>query len=321
MSSRIDQRRQARLHHTSPRPPFHSGFFRLIRVLFLCIGVLFLLGLVVLFILFQRADSFGTTRNILFVPSNLDGKEKSIILAHFSPSDTKIEVAVFPGTQSVDILGGYGSYPLQSVFPLLQLDKKSPAFIRAAYTYALQLPIDEVISFDSTMTPSTQHIDALWWQLVTYKLNSQMSLTDRLRLYRFTQKVGKSKTDIQEVKDENDWKKMLPQFSIPNVASDCGVAVLNTTNIAGTGSTVADVLESSAIPVIRLSDTPDQIAQTKIIVNQPLPFCQEVVTQLGSLFPATTELQIDAKTMATYRAQVVILIGEDFAQEVAKKSH
>jgi hypothetical protein len=279
-------------------------------------GILLCAVIITIGFLFQRTGYLEKTQNILFVPSSVEGGKNVILLAHLSPGNSKVEMAVFPPDLPVNTLGGYGSYPLQSLFPLLALDDKSPAFMRAAYSHALQLPIDEVISFHPQMVPTP---DTIWWQLLTYKMAGQMNFIERLRAYRFVQNNGPSELEKLQITDEKNWQKMSSKFRLPAVNSDCGVAVLNTTNVAGTGSIVTTVLENSGVPVIRLSDTPDQLSQTKILVNQALPFCQEVVTHLGNLFPFETRVELDPKTMNTYRAQIVILIGQDFAQEVAKK--
>lgn len=307
MLSRIHQRRQNRSEHQTPK-------VNLKRIL----TVLIILAAVLLFLFIwgelQQTSHLDLSQNILFVQPNLDGTKGDIILAHISPKDSKIEVAIFPPEMSVELLGGYGNYPLRSVYPLLKLDKKSPNFIKAAYTYSLNLPIDEVVLADQ---PSP---DTMWWQLLTYKFHSQMSFTQRLSVYRFVQNIGSHQVTVHPLQNASEWQSFTRQFRFNSISPDCAVAVINTTEVAGAGSTVTRVLENSGIPVIRLSDAPDQIPQTQLLVLKAEPFCQEVTEHLGAVFPFATHLTINAKAMSSYRANLVILIGEDFGQEFVKKN-
>lgn len=341
MPSRIDQRRLARkdkkslifapraelpIHlnelKTEPQSKFSpfSSIRKFFRLVFALLVIVIVISGGLLIFLIRQTNNLQSNKNILFVQSNLDGGEANIILAHFSPTNSKVEVGLFPAELSVDILGGYGQYPLRSVFPLLTLDKKPASFIIAAYTYALKIPIDGVVSFseNSHLTESPK-ISSLLWKLLTFKFHSQISFVDRLRLYQFALKVGQAQTTSHQIDSLAEWQKIKAQFRFSSLGNDCAIAVLNTTQTAGTGLSIAQVLEESGVSIIRLTDTPDQLEQTKILVNQKPPFCQEVVNQLGSLFPFATKVEVNSKTMNTYRANIVVLIGQDFAQEFAKK--
>ena len=116
-----------------------------------------------------------------------------------------------------------------------------------------------------------------------------------------------------------DWLKVRRQLSLQEVNPDCSVAVLNTTDVAGTGSMITQVLENAGITVIRLSETPDRLDQTKLLVARPAPFCLSVISQIQPLFPLDVKQEVSTEIMSKYRANIVILIGQDFAQEVAKQ--
>jgi hypothetical protein len=320
MPSRIDQRRRARKQRKISVSHAHAFHFHFGQFLLGCFGIVIFSVLVYAWFLFRQSNTITSTQNILFVQSNLDGQKGNIVLLHISLLKTEVEVGVLPSELSVDILGGYGKYPLRSVFPLLALDKKSPEFMKAAYSYALNIPINEVVSADQPQILNTQpNMKDLSWKLLTYKLHSQMSFKERLSLYRFLQKVDVKQIDIHPVETSEKWQTVLSQFRFSALSPDCAVAILNTTTVAGTGSSVTQVLEKSGIPVVRLTDTADQLQGTKIILNRPAPFCQEVLEQLRSLFPFSAQYEIDHTTMDTYRANVVVLIGQDLAQEFAKK--
>ncbi len=338
MPSRIDQRRHARKHKKTGVYLPHSNtviktaqpssqpnsFVQRISSLLRVLGIGILVSIILIFLgawlFFRQSGELKTTFNIVFVSSNLNDQKGNIILVHASPVEPKIEVALFPSEMPVDILGGYGKYPLRSVFPLLQLDRKSPEFMRAAYSYALQIPIDEVVAVsDASMLSSSTKVSTLWWQVMMFRVQSSLGLGKRLQMYRFLRSVRPDQLESHSIGDIAAWQKNSSQFKFAAVPTECSVAVLNTTTVGGTGSKVTQVLESSGMSVIRLSDTPDKLSQTQILVNQAPPFCQDVLQHVQDLFPFVTKREVQDQTMNRYRANIVVLVGQDFAKEIAKQ--
>jgi hypothetical protein len=283
-------------------------------------------GLVLFWFFWWPPNRFSSTQNYLFVNQSSTDIKGSIILVHLEPGAKKIEVSLFNKDLPVELLGGYGQYSLRSVFPLLQLDHRSNQYISTAYSAALGLPIQQVIPLGNEaekltdVTSSKQlNLQMFWWQILTYRWPSSLSFPERFLLYRFGQSVSTDQITTNQIKSNDDWLKVRHQLGLPEVNPDCSVAVLNTTEVAGTGSMITQVLENAGITVIRLSDTPDRLAQTKLFVTQPSPFCLSVISQIQPLFPLDVRQEVVGETMSKYRTNIVVLIGQDFAQEVKKQ--
>lgn len=90
---------------------------------------------------------------------------------------------------------------------------------------------------------------------------------------------------------------------------DCPIAVINTTGQAGFANALAEILDKSNFSIIRKDSDLSQLSQTTIRYDAT-PACQEIIQRLQRFLP-TASFQANAEQTQTYRAAVVIFLGQD----------
>jgi hypothetical protein len=294
-----------------------SGLFRL----FICVIFLLLIGgFLAFFAFFRRSWDGKTDRNIVFVPEVIDGFKGKIIFTHISPQNHTIDVALLNPELSLQVLGGYGEYPLRSLYPFLKLEKKSPAFIQAAYSFGLTKIVDEVAtSKEMKVFTDTKDLQFLFKELLQLHVQSGLSVTDRVWLYRFYLGLRPDQVKIYEVNSFEEWEKVSGNIRFPAEAKDCAVSVINTTATSGVGSALGRVLEKSGYVVIRVSDVDKPQDKTMILTDDTVGSCQTVIQHLQRTLPYPAQVSINADVYQQYRSNIVILVGKDVADAITKQ--
>ena len=287
--------------------------------IFLWLGILICLSLMGWWF-FHRSWRENQINNILIVYPNLDGHVNEILFAHVSPQDSRVTVVTLPAELPVTLIGGYGKYPLRSVFPLLALDHQNDQFIRSVYSLALGTIIDQVWVVPSQQASKTMSFRERVDQALTYQLSTPLSFQDRVWLSRFVHGLRPDQLTEVRVTDDATWRKAAENIHYPAEARDCSVAIVNTTSAAGLGSQVAGVVKQSGFAVIRLADAPTPLQKSKVVLPSSTS-CREVSSHLKQLFPWSVAVEFDEQIFQRERANVVVYLGTDLETEVTKSKN
>ncbi len=277
----------------------------LVVLFFLCVGIGF-------WVLSTHSPALEGVQHILIVPSKIDGFRGKIIFINFDPSKKKVTEVLFPPESKVDLIGGYGSYPLQSVYPLLTLDKRDTSFITATYSFALKQVVDQVwVTDDQEVFSAPDDLRQLGFNLMKYHIHSPLQIGDRLRLYRSFLQIDKNQVDTLSVIDDH--------FQFPDIDPACSVAVVNAFGKSGIGTQFSNVIEKSGLTVIRLTDDPNLAEHSQLLRADADHLCDAEVNHVKNLMPLKLTDQSNNEFMSKYRANVVLLLGKDLSAAFTQK--
>ena len=289
-------------------------FLRIIASIAVIAGVI----TVVVFILVSAGDFFlpgffklDETKNLLLT-TNESAEKQGMYFIHLSPDSQMISVVNIDPELPVSVLGGYGTYPIRSLSPLLTLDNKDKQSILATYNFALGEVIDEVYfvndlpdlmqkkNLEKTLRDLTlKHWQQYhkWPDLLT---NAYFFVKDQIASNFYSENVT---VDNMEIFHQKLYAK--------NNITDCSVVVINGTSQNGLAAKVAGVLEKSGFLVTRLASETHENENTVIYYDEEVPACLELVKRAAKVFPQEPQLVNDKEMLKNYRVSSAILIGND----------
>src|SRR5579859_6829302 len=227
---------------TNSNPAIKNLFSHIIRVSILILLPIIIVAVGILIWFFHLNFDQEITQNFLFVPRLMDGYKGKILFAHLSPKEHKLDLVFLNSELESEVIGGYGNYQLKSLWPLLNIDHKDSYFLSAAGTFFLQNIVDQVIP--------TQHVPQNFSDLQTL---FRQNIFKQLILYRFLSSLSPQQVSTYQVDTFTDWQKIQEKLHYPQPDTQCSIAVINTTTTTGLGNTVANIIEKSGYPVIRVT--------------------------------------------------------------------
>jgi hypothetical protein len=325
MSPRLKQLRQARKKSTRPDIKIKIPFTLIFRLFAVLLLLLVAVGVGMLFAFSRTTWDGKTPKNIVIVPANIDGTYQKIYLTHIDPGQNHIDVVSFPADQQVKVVGGYGQYPLRSLYPLLTAEKKSRQFVIASYSQALEKVVDDVwVTNDPQFFQSQLNVSELLRQLVLFKIQGDFTLADRISLYKFSLGLRQDQVTFTAVQNAEEWVHISAEIEFPSQAADCSVAIINTTDIVGIGSQFGKILEKSGFAVVRVADANGVVEKTTLLTDTDSSTCLDVQSHILHSLPLATKNQFDSQAFQKYRGHVVLILGQDLGdifhqQEKARK--
>ncbi len=253
-------------------------------------------------------------RNIIIVSQDL-AQSEAVVFVHISPQTEKTILAVLNGSDRVEVLGGYGQYSIQSLYALVQLDGKGDHFVRAAFSHALGVMIDEVVlvsglSHERARTASLAEL----LQPVVFQGDSGLRWRDRLELYFAARTYRRNEIRPSEARQIAPLLGAHPLIS-ETQARSCQIAVVNTTSTPGLASGVGQLLEKSGAIVVRVaSDTTAAYEKTGFVIKETSLGCAELALKAAQVFPYVPTIEYSADLPQRYRADMVIMAGSDLAE-------
>ncbi len=310
-------RRQLSRQSTQPSKHLFSHYFRIIFSL----SCIIIIGLFVLFLaLFRQSYGWKDEKNILIVPSVIDGSKSPILLAHIIPQSQRIEVFSFPNETVISLIGGYGKYPLRSVYPLLHLDHKDAQFIRAAYTFGFNELIDQVWATPQAQSfADASQVKQFLTSVAFSPLSTPLNIFDKIWLMQFTHSLDVQQIEISSPKDLTQWATMQDKVQFPSLAADCPISIVNTTGVSGVGGKVASVLEKSGFSLLRVADDDHVEAKSTIYVGNSQQKCAAVLAHLPALFPQAVSIRKDIQKTIQFRSEIVIFLGKESSDVLKEK--
>lgn len=293
---------------------FFSRFFQFILALiFLAIALVIIFWLYfAFFVEFQ-----GLSKNIL-IGSAISDQEKATNYVLVLRSDqNSAQVISFDRELMIPIIGDYGDYPMRSVLPLLELEKKDNQFIRSVFSFGLDFYVSDVItSKDEITLSSPKQVDKLVQDLVfSSRLKNNISLTDRLKILSFINSLREDQKEIIQVNSTEQWDRLVSKELSEYQEPECKVAVINTTVQSGLATKIALILESNGSSIIRIDDSNLNQEKSSILINpNTKESCSLTLESSKNVFPFHPQVKEDILARDEYRADLVILAGQDMDQ-------
>ncbi len=281
-------------------------------IVFAGMGILICAILLFLFAFFKRSWTEGSDRNILLIPDTIDGYKGKLLFAHISPSSHKIDVVMLNPELNVNVIGGYGSYPLRSIYPLLNLDKKDDKNLPAVYSFAMGKVIDEVWRSDkNNFNADDPDFKQVTQKLLFFKIAGNLTLGDRIWLYRFAQGLRPDELKVQTADTLSEWQKIQADIKFEDQSKTCNFAVVNTISISGVGTQVGKMLESSGFSIVRITDQEPALEKSELVVGDDQAKCQDQLDHTIHAMPLQVKIVHDLNKAQQYRANMVLFIGSD----------
>lgn len=267
----------------------------------------------------------NSAKNIVIVPATIEFSTKHILFASISYAEAKASLNLIPAELPVEVPGGYGQYPLRSVYPLLGLDQQPPSTVVATYSHILGLPIDEVwvvhqptlldqatlaaASTDGAVSRQfvAQLATAIRWQ----QLQTPLRLKERWQLAQFLQDRP---LRVVAVTDLAQWQQQQAQRYLGRF-KNCRVAIVNAAQVRGLGSRVSAILERTGATVVRLTDA-ESVVSSQITVLPAQLECQSLIQHLQHLFPQPVPVTTAPDLVTRSRSELEVILGTDLGQFV-----
>lgn len=266
------------------------------------------------FVIPSVLESNFEDKNIVIISNKLDLQNDFIYFAHISQQNDDSFILRINSDETVTVPGGYGEYPLQSVYPLLKIDKKDDQFIRHAYSQLLGLSVDEVIALNQPLIEETD--ETLKLVLLKSAIEQMIRLefagvSELLQVHYRANNLDK--IGLDQVSDISEHYSDLATIS-GDVYQYCSVAVINATEENGVATEFGELIETTGGLVVRLDDAqPDSVAVEGSVVmyysNEPVD-CSQLTSRISGLFstkPVVLPIS-ELENNSQYRAKVVILI-------------
>jgi hypothetical protein len=230
------------------------------------------------------------------------------------PDAKKIVWVNLPPEIQTELFSGYGQYGVSSVYPLLMIEKKSPAYVQASLGAIAGRLLSRVEPWSGLKTWQ-QQVQAAKLELVEFnpahrrlagqpvkeivKMSWQKIWSDQTSwrakksfLYEFKTSLGWY-WFIQQARLKWQWSSQLSDLiaTAPKAAIDCPVVVVNASQSQGLAKQIGTLLTNTGYEVIRIS------AETAIIEDSALWLdpnqadkCRGVALSVGGAIPTTPEL-------------------------------
>lgn len=256
--------------------------------------------------------SLDRPKNILVVPTNLEESSDVVLFVHLDTDEQNSELHLIDGAATVNVVGGYGEYQLQNIFPLLKLESKDEQFVLAALNNALGVVIDEILTVETLTLDMIQDSRAPLIFL-DQALTDKRYFKEYLQLY-YLAKNNRNTSAISVP----EFASSISQYKTLGVetARECPVAVINTTGTTGLASVVSEIIEENGGLVVRVTNQYTDFTSSSLYVStDSREVCQPLIDLVTRIFPASLK-QIPATDNLTgeYRAKLILFLGEDSAQ-------
>lgn len=305
--------------HTSRRKPVNRSNKRRKKnkpLLFVLIIIVLILGacggvwLGVRSFVVGSVDSF----KMVLVPDGVESKLAQVIFLSYDSEKKSVTAISLPKELQLDIAGGYGKYRIQSLVPLLKLGSADGAKMRMIYSLVLGHVIDEVVGVqDEVLKDSSFAVKD-----ITEVLKTSHSFTNS-KIGFWKQEVALS--DVPEslffhtvLPETTSGEEVLKKLDSEYELLSCPVAVVNTTSTTGLARKYTQLLESSGVTVLRVTDAVKPVPKSRVLTTNELSQeCQKTVSLLQRVLPQNSDVVIDSQATATQRTDVILEVGEDAA--------
>lgn len=249
-------------------------------------------------------------QHIVIVPKVIELNTNHILFIKYDKLSNTISMNSIPALEEVELKGGYGTYPLKSLYPLLTLDKHDAQTIRAAYSYALDTSIDQVWASSTDEVFTAKSLAELSAYIVSRDIHASLSLKDRIEV---SQEMRKYPLERQVYVTLDAWRNTASSRYNADFRT-CRVGVTNASGTGGLAGSVERIVNRVGGIVIRIDAQSGQHERTKIFVQPDQAACQELVRHLTVLSPENIEVIEDDAVFSRVRSELEFVIGDDLAK-------
>jgi hypothetical protein len=248
-------------------------------------------------------------QHIVIVPKVIDVNTNHILFIKYDKVSNNISMNSIPALEEVELRGGYGTYPLKSLFPLLTLDRHEARTIRAAYSYALDTSIDQVWASSTDEVFAAKSLAELSAYIVSRDIHASLSLRDRIEV---SQEMRKYPLERQEYATLDAWRSTASTRYNTDFRT-CRVGVTNASQTSGLAGNIERIVNRVGGIVIRI-DAQSSQEHTKIFVQPGQSACKELIRHLTVLSPEIIEVIEDDTVFSRVRSELEFVIGDDLAK-------
>lgn len=260
---------------------------------------------------FHWSDMFGRRSDATVALITEKVEQSGAYVGRFSFENRRIQLFPVPSDLPVEVMGGYGTYRFQAMYPLLVLEEKEPSYRRSTMSLSVGTLLDEIWTV-SVSELSVQSRGGLLRALTqSFWQNDHIPLGERLA---FLALAADRRTEVVVRSPVRE----LPAPELADMSggahSLCTVALINTTQLSGLAGRIAHLLESEGFRVVRtVSDSTQKEVTTVVTGDELSPDCRNVQGKLELLVPGKTEHQHDQAETLRNRADLVVQLGTDLA--------
>ncbi len=313
-----------------PRRPLHSGGGGKKTVLLL-LGVFVVALIVASFLLIRMSTWDGRSAVsflVVFSEDNEESLHRPLAIVTLQPEDHSLDVIEIPDTLKIDAIYGYGQYASSALYGLMKLEKRDMSFLTRTMAFQFGIPVEHVVM----LSEKKQNVDIdllanSFWNQMLFKEVSTFSYLDRVKAWWYLTHVRKDKmTSIDmmssglvhgDALDIVKCDQVVSQvFPDPKIREEqISVAIVNTTGEAKLGARLGRMFFNMGINVVRVTDSKDVYEKTKLVYsyNDHKDFLATKIIRNIFTIPKENVFQ-DTSTTEDYRADLVVLVGEDIAK-------
>lgn len=285
-----------------------------------------LLGLVVIWVLKANLYQLMPLKqpSTLVFLDPLPGSQTDLLVVQLASDSRKVLIYRIKNDTQTQLFSGYGTYQLASVYPLLQLDRKSDHYIRATVAAVLGVMVDQVVPVPGmaakldyerlTKRPQeelTRFMRPLWWQKI-----SGVSPLVRWQWLTYLEQLDLTWVADSQASQDVAELKLEPKYAH---LKGCSLAVVNTTLLKGLARRISNVFENSGLTVIRTAA--EQLPETEsvILYDPEMRECQPLISYVQLALPSYATARADQSLANRFRANIVVVLGQDLIGQPAAK--
>lgn len=254
---------------------------------------------------------------------------KSLAVISVSEKDSVLVMYLDPQVM-VDSVYGYGEYKVGSLLKLGSLEKLGSKLLTRTLQHQLGLKIHDYVSIE---VPSSNEIDVAFLKklirpMAFSLIGKPLGVTDLVKYVKTISILRPDQIEVIPIHESRlSYTQSLPDESLVYKLDEerldaflqthmrelvfsnttTSVAIVNTTTYSGLASSLARILLNSGIDVVSLGENQEHLEKS-IIMTSIGGKESQIVMFLASLFP----FEVKEASIDEYRAEVVILLGEDF---------
>lgn len=276
------------------------------------IGLL-LLGIVSIIRALPWSDFFSRhgTETVLFFTEKVDQAGAAVIRFHFDSA--RIDVYPLPSELPVEVMGGYGMYRFQAMYPLLAMEGKDLEYVRSTFSLSVGVLLDEIWRANQSLLDISDgsrlrsFLSQHFWQ------NSYIPLSQKLAWLSLAMD---KRTEVRVYPPLATLPA--PEFQALQFFEQeplCTIALVNTTTTTGLAGRIDQLLAGQNFRVVRTVSDTTPVEKTVAITAEQMPAdCPDILRKIQRLVPEGMDHRLDTQETVQYRADIVIKLGSDVAQ-------
>ena len=312
MTNSVHRRRQP-IVKRSPAAKLAVGFR---QIMWLCLGV----GVAIfsLYFCLYRGGLWAFSRSkvpvkIVIVSPKLLDQNNFFYYVLLDRANQQLTFVDINPHLKMKVLGGYGQYELRAVAPLLEMEKKPTNFVRSSLALGLGQGLDQaVLMADSVgQVDRPDQISHIFRQLLMiHRWNDLDIWWQTWQWWCFVSSLTPNQFSVIKINSPEEWQNYQARANL-SLEPACSVAVVNTTSTPKLAANVGATLEHAGVRVVRNTNELSEVPSDSQILVAPGTNCEQSLEQLKNILPQSTKIVIDEKAQTQYRADSVLIIGQD----------